>query len=163
MAPEIQVEAVTEVDDELVAALAALVPQLSRSASPPDREHLDRMVASPATTVLVARLGPEGQDHRRERPIVGTLTLAAFRVPTGTRAWIEDVVVDSGARGRGVGEALTRAAVERARASGARTVELTSRPSREPANRLYRRLGFLPRQTNVYRLDLQGSGPSQDC
>ena len=83
--------------------------------------------------------------------IVGSLTLAVFRIPTGLRAWIEDVVVDGEARGKGVGEALNRAAIERAQALGARTVDLTSRPSREAANRLYRRIGFVQRETNVYR------------
>ncbi len=87
-------------------------------------------------------------------PIVGMLTLVTFRLPTGVRAWIEDVVVDSGSRGRGVGEALTQAAIELAAARGAQTVELTSRPSREAANRLYRRMGFEPRETNVYRFRL---------
>jgi len=82
------------------------------------------------------------------------MTLALFRIPTGLRAWIEDVVVDEAARGRGVGEALNRAAIERARGEGATTVDLTSRPSREAANRLYQRLGFQERPTNVYRLDL---------
>jgi ribosomal protein S18 acetylase RimI-like enzyme len=100
-------------------------------------------VASPASTLLVAR--------RADGGIVGMLTLATFRIPTGMRAWIEDVVVDEAARGQGVGEALCRTALDTAAAAGARTVELTSRPSREAANRLYRRLGFQPRQTNVYR------------
>ena len=137
------VEEVTEVTSEVVAAFARLVPQLSRSSPPPTEAELDEMVASPATVVLVARDG-EGQ-------IVGTLTLALFRIPTGLRAWIEDVVVDEGVRGGGVGEALTRAALERAAAAGARSVDLTSRPSREAANRLYHRLGFERRDTNVYR------------
>ena len=86
-----------------------------------------------------------------ERVIVGALTLVLFRIPTGLRAWIEDVIVDEAARGRGIGEALNQAAIERARAAGARTVDLTSRPSREAANRLYQRLGFVERETNVYR------------
>ena len=137
------VEEVTEVTSEVVAAFTRLVPQLSRSSPPPTDAELDEMVASPATVVLVARDGG-GQ-------IVGTLTLALFRIPTGLRAWIEDVVVDEGVRGGGVGEALTRAALERAAAAGARSVDLTSRPSREAANRLYRRLGFERRDTNVYR------------
>ena len=137
------VEEVTEVTSEVVAAFARLVPQLSRSSPPPTEAELDEMVASPATVVLVARDG--GGE------IVGSLTLALFRIPTGLRAWIEDVVVDEGARGGGVGEALTRAALERAAAAGARSVDLTSRPSREAANRLYRRLGFERRDTNVYR------------
>jgi ribosomal protein S18 acetylase RimI-like enzyme len=86
---------------------------------------------------------------------VGSLTLAVFRIPTGLRAWIEDVVVDESARGQGVGEALNRAALDRAAALGAVTVDLTSRPSRAAANRLYQRLGFEPRETNVYRYDLR--------
>ena len=88
---------------------------------------------------------------RVDGAIVGTLTLVVFRIPTGVRAWIEDVVVDSSARGAGVGERLNRAAVEEANRLGARTVDLTSRPNREAANRLYRRLGFVERSTNVYR------------
>lgn len=103
------------------------------------------MIAAPASDVLVAYEG--------ER-ILGTLTLVTFRIPTGVRAWIEDVVVDEAARGKGVGEALNRAAVELARAKGAKTVDLTSRPKREAANRLYRRLGFVARDTNVYRYEL---------
>ena len=79
------------------------------------------------------------------------MTLVVFPIPTGIRAWIEDVVVDGDARGRGVGAALNQAALDRARDLGARTVDLTSRPSREAANRLYRRLGFVARETNVYR------------
>ena len=95
--------------------------------------------------MLVAR------DLRDQGRIVGMLTLIVFRIPTGVRAWIEDVVVDETARGRGVGEALSQEAVRRALDLGARTVELTSRPSREAANRLYQRLGFVRRDSNVYR------------
>ena len=95
--------------------------------------------------MLVAR------DLRDQGRIVGMLTLIVFRIPTGVRAWIEDVVVDETARGRGVGEALSQEAVRRALDLGARTVELTSRPSREAANRLYRRLGFVRRDSNLYR------------
>ncbi|CAN5744152.1 hypothetical protein BH20ACT1_BH20ACT1_01280 [soil metagenome] len=141
-----EVEEATAVTPELVAAFARLVPQLSRSSQPPAEDELAEMVASPATTVLVAR--------DAEGIIVGTLTLATFRIPTGVRAWIEDVVVDGSARGAGVGEALTRAALERAAVAGARSVDLTSRPSREAANRLYRRLGFEARDTNVYRITM---------
>jgi ribosomal protein S18 acetylase RimI-like enzyme len=108
------------------------------------------MVAAPGTHLLVARLAGEG-DGPSAGPIVGTLTLVVFRIPTGVRAWIEDVVVDEGARGRGVGQALTRAAIDRAAQAGARTVDLTSRPAREAANRLYQGLGFQARATNVYR------------
>jgi ribosomal protein S18 acetylase RimI-like enzyme len=145
------VEEATEATPELVEAVARLVPQLSSSSPPATPEQLAAIVASPATTLLVARLGGEGEAQGEGGQIVGMLTLALFRIPTGLRAWIEDVVVDGSARGAGVGEALTLAALERAADAGARTVDLTSRPSREAANRLYTRLGFELRETNVYR------------
>jgi ribosomal protein S18 acetylase RimI-like enzyme len=144
----VTVEVAREATPELVDAFARLVPQLSSSTPPPDAETVAAIVGHPANTVLVARDG----DGR----IVGTLTLVVFPIPTGVRAWIEDVVVDEAARGRGVGEALNREALRLAAAAGARTVDLTSRPSREAANRLYRRLGFAPRETNVYRYQLDG-------
>jgi ribosomal protein S18 acetylase RimI-like enzyme len=138
----------TSSDDELVAAIARLLPQVSRSAPAPSHEQVRQLVESPATHLLLARDGTGG-------PIVGMLTLAVFRIPSGVRAWIEDVVVDGAARGQGAATALTTAALDVAAASGARTVELTSRPSREAANRLYVHLGFAPRETNVYRIDLE--------
>jgi len=95
--------------------------------------------------------------------VVGSLTLVVFRIPTGVRAWIEDVVVDGAARGRGVGEALNRFALDRAAALGARTVDLTSRPTREAANRLYRRLGFEPRDTNIYRYNPDADALTRDA
>jgi ribosomal protein S18 acetylase RimI-like enzyme len=145
------VEEATEATPELVEAFARLVPQLSSSSPPPTAEQLQGIVASPSTVVLVARLGGEGEQEGQGGDIAGTTTLVLFRIPTAMRAWIEDVVVDERARGAGVGEALTLAALERAADAGARTVDLTSRPSREAANRLYTRLGFELRETNVYR------------
>lgn len=140
---ERRVETVEVVDDELVAAMRRLLPQLSSSAPEVTVAHLESLVRTPATTLLVAR-SPSGA-------IVGSLTLATFRIPSGLRAWIEDVVVDGRSRGSGVGSALVEAALDIARGAGARTVDLTSRPERESANRLYLRLGFVPRTTNVYR------------
>ncbi|HEV3281541.1 MAG TPA: GNAT family N-acetyltransferase [Acidimicrobiales bacterium] len=140
----VTVDEALEVDDELVEAFARLIPQLSSSSPPPGPDELGEIVASTASELLVAR-GDDGS-------IVGSLTLATFRVPTGLRAWIEDVVVDETVRGAGVGEALVVEAVKRAQSRGARSVDLTSRPSREAANRLYQRLGFEPRTTNVYRM-----------
>ena len=139
---------VVEVDDELVAAFERLTPQLSSSSAAPGADQLAAIVSSPATVMFIARNVDTGQ-------IVGSLTLALFRIPTGMRAWIEDVVVDEAARGQGVGSALNHAALERARQDGAKTVDLTSRPTREAANRLYKRLGFVQRETNVYRFSLE--------
>lgn len=141
-----RVEIAAEATPDLVAALGALVPQLSSSAPPLSAADVTAIIESPATALLVA--------HDDGGALVGTLTLAVFRIPTGVRAWIEDVVVDDVARGQGVGEALNRAALDEARRQGARTVDLTSRPSREAANRLYQRLGFVARETNLYRFDL---------
>jgi ribosomal protein S18 acetylase RimI-like enzyme len=143
------IDEATEVTEELVDAIARLLPLLSRTAPAPSAATLERIVASPATALLIARDGVSG-------PIVGTLTLALFLIPTGTRAWIEDVIVSDSVQGRGCGELLTRAALDAAAAAGARTVELTSRPSREAANRLYQKLGFKVRDTNVYRYELEG-------
>ncbi len=133
------------VDDELVDAFARLIPQLSSSSSPPDAEVLRAIVESSDSVLYVARI-----DDR----IVGSLTLAFYQIPTGLKAWIEDVVVDDAARGRGVGDALSRAALDEAVRRGAKNVSLTSRPKREIANRLYLRLGFERYETNVYRFTI---------
>ena len=145
---------VTAVTPELVESLGRLIPQLSTSAAIPTADQLERLVAGAAAQLLIAR-DPDQKDR-----IVGTLTLVLFRIPTGVRAWIEDVVVDESARRRGVGELLCRAAIERARSAGARNVDLTSRSARKAANRLYRRLGFSLRQTNLYRFSLEQDDPT---
>ena len=147
------VEECESVDDELVQAMADLIPQLSSSSPPPSHEELAEIVGSDATHLLVAR---DGDGPGLGGRIVGSMTLAVFRIPTGVRAWVEDVVVDGDARGQGVGETLNLAALEVAGRRGARTVDLTSRPSREAANRLYRRIGFVQRETNVYRYSAEG-------
>jgi ribosomal protein S18 acetylase RimI-like enzyme len=141
----VTVEKATQASDELVQAMQKLIPQLSSSNAPPSLSELNEIIASESSVLFVARV---------ENQIVGSLTLATFRIPTGIRAWIEDVVVDESARGHGVGEALNRAALNEAKRRGAITVELTSRPSREAANRLYLRMGFVVRATNVYRYTL---------
>lgn len=139
------VERATEVTPELISAFELLIPQLSSSNPPPQSSELQEIVSSDSSVLFIARI---------DGKIVGSLTLATFRIPTGLRAWIEDVVVDSSARGHGVGEALNQAALAEARGRGAVTVDLTSRPSREAANRLYQKLGFVQRETNVYRFTL---------
>ena len=144
-AAEIEIHECRTVTDDLVEAMNRLIPQLSSSNPPPGRTDLTEIVESPATTLFVAR-------HRGR--IVGALTLVAFRIPTGVRTRIEDVVVDETLRGRRVGEMLSEAALEKARRLGARSADLTSRPSREAANRLYARMGFERRESNVYRFTL---------
>jgi ribosomal protein S18 acetylase RimI-like enzyme len=141
----VHVEVADEATPELIEGLNELLPQLSTNAAPLTTDDVEALVASPVTVLFVAR--DEGR-------IVGSLTLVVFAIPTGLRAWIEDVVVDAAARGAGVGEALTNAAIEESRRRHVRSLDLTTRPSREAANRLYARLGFERRDTNVYRLRL---------
>ena len=138
----IGVEVLDEVTDEVIEAFGRLLPQLSSSARQLDAAAITAMAASPAVTVLLAR-----SDNR----IVGSLSLVMFRIPTGLRAWIEDVVVDEAARGQGVGTVLTREALRLAKAAGVRTVDLSTRPSRVAAGRLYEREGFKQRDTRMYR------------
>jgi ribosomal protein S18 acetylase RimI-like enzyme len=142
----IQVEVIADITDEDLAAVNRLIPQLSRSAPPLSADALKQIVSWDGNYLLIARDGDR---------VVGMLTLVTFPIPTGLRAWIEDVVVDEAARGQGVGAALTQEAVRRSRAVGARTVDLTSRPTRQAANRLYERLGFELRETNTYRFATQ--------
>lgn len=144
----VQIIEAVEVTPELVAAFERLIPQLSSSNPAPTETELAAICESEASVLLIA------VDREADDRILGSLTLAWFRIPTGVRAWIEDVVVDEAARGHGVGELLNRAALDRARELGAKTVDLTSRPSREAANRLYQRIGFVARDTNVYRYSL---------
>ena len=144
MASTVPVEIAAQASEELLAACHRLIPQLSSSAAPITVDELAEIVNGESTIMFVARV---------DNQIVGLLTLAVFRIPTAVRAWIEDVVVDSSARGHGVGEALNIAAIAEAKRRGAKTVDLTSRPSREAANRLYQRIGFVARDTNVYRFD----------
>lgn len=137
----------TNVTDEIFEAFTRLLPQLSSSAELPTRADLQEIADN--DSLLIAR------DPAQNGKIVGTLTLVTFRIPTGIRSWIEDVVVDTAERGKGIGEALTLAALKRAAELGAKTVDLTSRPSREAANRLYQRVGFELRESNLYRYKLQ--------
>jgi ribosomal protein S18 acetylase RimI-like enzyme len=139
----IVVEVIADITDANLRAVNRLIPQLSRSAPPLTAEALKQIVSWDGNRLLIARDGDQ---------VVGMLTLVMFPIPTGLRAWIEDVVVDEAARGQGAGAALTQEAVRLAGAAGARTVDLTSRPSRQAANRLYERLGFEARDTKAYRI-----------
>lgn len=138
------IEKVSKVTEELYEALERFIPQLGAHKVPPTSEELKKLVGSEASSLLVAR------DPDEQSPIVGILCLTVYRVPTGLRSIIEDVVVDETKRRRGIGEALVRRAIDLARESGADGISLTSNPKREAANRLYQALGFQLRQTNPY-------------
>jgi ribosomal protein S18 acetylase RimI-like enzyme len=137
---DVVIEVAAHATPDMVEGLNRILPQLSSSAPPLTLSELEEICVN--DTVFIAR---------DNGTIVGSLTLVIFRLPTGLRAWIEDVVVDEAVRGRGVGEALNKAAIKATFDSGARTLDLTSRPSRVAANRLYQKLGFKARETNVYR------------
>ena len=143
----VSIRPVTEVTESLTNAYRVLIPQLSSSSNPPTGEELQRIIESDSAQILIA------EDENGE--ILGTMTLIIFQIPTGIRAWIEDVVVDSSARGKGIGKKLNLAALELAKQAGAKTVDLTSRPARQEANQLYRSIGFAERETNVYRFSFE--------
>ncbi|MBF0959858.1 MAG: GNAT family N-acetyltransferase [Actinomyces sp.] len=147
------VELITAATPEIHEAMGRLIPQLSRSAAPMSEADVQRFLSQDSVHLFAFR--PDEADAQGNRPILGMLSLVTFEIPTGVRAWIEDVVVDEAARGHGAGFALVGAALEHAKNVGARTVDLTSRPSREAANRLYQRAGFQLRETNVYRVTLE--------
>ncbi|MFN2304850.1 MAG: GNAT family N-acetyltransferase [Anaerolineales bacterium] len=137
------------IDEDIELAFNNLIPQLSQYSSPPNRVALEQILASQATFIFLAK------EPDQAGQIVGTATLAAFETPTGKHGWIEDVVVDKAFRGQGIGRALTQACLEKARTLGLHDVNLTSRPNRVVANKLYQAMGFIKRQTNIYRLPLE--------
>ncbi len=142
MSEEVSIDAAIEVDDELVEVMQRLVPQVSTSSLPPTAEFLNLIVSDPNEVLFLARVNGK---------IIGALTVAFIRIPTGLKAWVEDVVVDTSMRGLGIGEKLVQAAMEEGTRRGVKSIELTSNPKRESANRLYLRVGFNQRVTNVYR------------
>lgn len=141
-----QIEIVTQADDELYDAFQHFIPQLTDNNPPPSLDNLAALLQDTASTLIVAR-----HDNGK---IVGALTLAVYRVPTGIRSVIEDVIVDVSVRGEGIGEALMRRAIELAREKGANNISLTSNPMRKAANKLYLRVGFTKRETNAYQIKL---------
>ncbi|GAB4498823.1 MAG: hypothetical protein OHK003_12470 [Anaerolineales bacterium] len=141
-----QIEIATRADDELYEAFQRLVPQLTQNNPPPTQEDLSALINEPSSTLLLAR-NESGQ-------IIGALSLTVYRVPTGIRSIIEDVIVDLSARGQGIGEVLMQRAIEIARQKGAKNISLTSNPMRVAANRLYLKMGFEKRETNAYQMKL---------
>jgi ribosomal protein S18 acetylase RimI-like enzyme len=144
MNADIHIEKATSATDEVLAALARLLPQLTSKSRPPDRDQLESLMHSGSSTLLIART-PDANG-----PIIGLACLGVYRVLTGLKAVIEDVVVDESARGKGIGEALVQRLLDLARSKGVRGVSLTSNTNRRAANRLYVRIGFMPGATNLY-------------
>jgi GNAT superfamily N-acetyltransferase len=142
----VSVEPATQATPEVHAALARLLPQLNPQLPVPTMERLQEIMADPAVTLLLARNGQQ---------IVGTATVIVYTTPFWIKARLDEVVVDEGARGKGVGAALVNACLDLARRSGAELAELQSGVQREAANRLYPRMGFQLRETNVYRIVLR--------
>lgn len=142
---------VTEASDDVVLALARLIPQGWNSRPSPTKAQLEEIVSSPAVVLFVAK------ESSRDSEIVGTFTLVMFRIPAGMRAMLHNLVVDSKSRRKGIGEALTRAALQRAAKAGVQAIELTAKPwpSREVAVRMYKQMGFTQNETNVYRYDFK--------
>lgn len=135
---------ISEPTEDLYQALQRLIPQLGKHKIPPTREELTMLLHTPGALLLIAR-------HPDESGlIVGVLCLTIYRVPTGIRSIVEDVVVDDQMRRQGIGEMLVRQAIELAREAGANGVALTSNPQREAANQLYLSMGFELRKTNAY-------------
>ena len=141
----VEIIEISEANNEILSQVNGLLPQLSKSASPLSLESLDILAKSESTNLFVAKEG---------KKVWGMLSLVLFPIPTGTKAWVEDVVVDSSARGKGIGKALMNHALKKVREKRGKSIDLTSRPSRETANKLYQSLGYQKRETNVYRLSL---------
>lgn len=140
-----QIEQLTHIDDAAFEAFKELIPQLTGNDNFPSREELEKVLQAKNSFIFVAR-----ENHK----ILGTLTLVIYHIPTGGRAWIEDVVVSESARGKGVASSLLKYAINTAKENGIERIDLTSRPFRVGANKLYQKLGFEIRETNYYRLSL---------
>ena len=138
------IEKIDRPSEELLEALRRLIPQLGVHKAPPTFQELEALLGSESSTLLIAR------DHDEAGEIIGILSLTIYRVPTGIRSIVEDVVVDERMRRRGVGKALIRRAIDLAREAGANGLALTSNPGRAAANRLYQSMGFVLRKTNAY-------------
>ena len=139
-----EINQVTQITPALMASFERLIPQLAPGCRPPTEEQLEKIIHSGSTLIFIASENGE---------IIGTLTLVIYPLMTGAKAWIEDVVVDNTMRGRGIGKLLTLHAIGYAARAGIAKIDLTSSPSRVEANALYQRIGFVRRETNVYRLE----------
>jgi ribosomal protein S18 acetylase RimI-like enzyme len=141
-ADQVEIVALDSITPVFLEALHRMIPQLAPGTPLPSRAQLQKVIDCPVNTLFAARVNDR---------TVGTLTLTMVVTPTGTTGWVADVVVDDLVRGKGIGEKLVREAIAHAKSLGARYVDLSSRPAREAANRLYQRIGFAKRETNYYR------------
>ena len=143
-----EISEMTQVTEDVLVAFSRLIPQLTADKPGPTRAILSHLAESSASRVFLAR------DLEGSGEIIGTATLVIVETPTRRQGWIEDVVVDAGARRRGVGRALTEACLEMARGLALDAVNLTSNPARTAANSLYQQMGFVQHETNLYRKNL---------
>jgi len=142
-----KIRIVRQFSTRIFKAVNRLLPQLDQDAELMTEEKFRSIILSGGTHFFIAETD--------DKEIAGMLSAVVYIIPTGTKLWIEDVVVDEAYRGKGIGKDLMKTAIEYARSSGARSVDLTSRPDRVAANKLYRKLGFDLRETNVYRYSLK--------
>ena len=142
----LKIKKITRFSQKIYKAVLKLLPQLAPASELPSEDYIKGILRSKNTHFIIAELD--------NKDIIGILTIAVYNIPTGTKFWIEDVVVDETHRGKGYGKELMLYAIGFARSAGAKSIELTSRPSRIAANQLYKDLGFELRETNVYRYNL---------
>ena len=139
------IEPVTHYDEQLIASIRSLLGQLTQQTIIFGEQELRGLLANDASHLFIMR---------EQEEVVGMLTLATYLSPTGRKAWVEDVVVDSAYRSRGYGRALIRYAIRYCEETlSPCTLMLTSNPQREAANALYRTSGFEQKITNVYKLN----------
>jgi GNAT superfamily N-acetyltransferase len=141
---KMEIEQVTSITEEIYEAFRRLIPQLTSTTLPPTKGDLDALIKSDSSILFIARYPDE------KNLIIGAGCLTVYRVLTGVKGIIEDVIVDESARAHGIGESLIRHMLDFARNKGAKGVALTSNPKRISANQLYQRIGFVLRETNAY-------------
>ena len=135
----------TSGDAQTAEALRLLIEQLTGRDSNFGEEELRQTLLDNASRLFVMR---------HEGVIIGMLTLCIYHCPTARKVWVEDVVVDNAYRGQGLGKELMAYAIDYVEKNLAPcSLMLTSRPTRVAANALYRKIGFEPRETNIYKME----------
>ena len=142
---KIEIREINRFSNRVFAATLSLLPQLAPDSALLTMDHFKRILKSKSTHLFIVEL---------DNKIAGILTIATYDIPSGKKVWIEDVVVDELQRGKGIGKALMLFSINYAKSLGAKSIELTSSPSRVAANQLYQKIGFVIRETNVYKYSL---------